>query len=127
MLPKAQSMGTITSTNPYFRPIAGETSRTVRYSYGPVLGAEKQSYPRLRAWNITLSLDYDIGGNWQAKLTGNFGRSYIRTIEPIVNAVAEQDALVATAIDTALNPPMTSPAPIGRCSIRSSIGRTMPT
>lgn len=104
LLPQSRTTGTITSTNPYFHSIAGETSQTVSYSYDPVFGPARQSKSIVDAWGVTPSFSKEVGGDWQVRALANYGRSYTQVTEQIVNPTLEAAALAGTTLATALNP-----------------------
>lgn len=97
--------GTITSANPYFQSIAGETSQTVLFDYTSVFGDEGTRNPsKFDSWGITPTFDLDIGGSWKLRGLANYGRSYNMTRENAINATAASAALLGTTTETALNP-----------------------
>jgi len=98
--------GTITSNNPFFHPVAGETSQTfvqlldgVGAPYG--LGRNSNRYSTL---GITPKLTIDLPANWRAVASFNYGRSEVRTQSRNVNTTALASALAATTTATAYNP-----------------------
>lgn len=97
--------GTITSTNPYFQSIAGETSQAVALSFAGVsTGKAGTSHARLVSQGVTPEFVYKVGGDWQLRVSGNFGRSYT-AIDAYRNNQSEvAAALAGTTTQTALNP-----------------------
>jgi iron complex outermembrane receptor protein len=96
--------GTITSTNPYFVPIGAETSQTIAFSWADVFGPSNITNQKFDSYGTTQSLNVDVGGGWQIRAQGNFGRSYSEIHEDTINAVAAAVALAGTSAATALNP-----------------------
>jgi iron complex outermembrane recepter protein len=95
---------TIDATNPYFRGIAGETSQTVAFDYTPVSGNSRVSRSLIESFGITPAFTAKLGGDWQVRVQGNYGRSYTEIREPTANRVAEAAALAGTTLTTALDP-----------------------
>ncbi|WP_265312795.1 TonB-dependent receptor plug domain-containing protein [Sphingomonas lycopersici] len=96
--------GTITSANPYFRPIGSETSQRVTFDFAPVFGNGIASPARFDSWGITPTFDADLGGGWHVRGLANYGHSYNETIEYQANAGNIASALAGTTTATALNP-----------------------
>lgn len=96
--------GVITSANPYFRPIAGETQQTVAFGFEPAFGAYRHVNPQLDSWGITPTLTYKLGSRWQVRAEGNYGRSATVVYDHQLNQLAINDALAGTTTATALNP-----------------------
>ncbi|HEV2597941.1 TonB-dependent receptor domain-containing protein [Sphingopyxis sp.] len=82
---------TITAANPYFDPIAGETSQTVRTSYIGVFDDRYRN--RLTSYGITPTVTAKLGGDWQLRTMFNYGRSITRTSETQVNAAIAANTL----------------------------------
>ena len=105
--------GTITAANPFFAPVGAETSQTVAFAFDPVFGPSTVSPATFTSWGITPTLDIDLGGRWQLRTMGNYGRSTNATTEDSINSTAVTNALGGTTAATALNPynvSQTSPA-----------------
>ncbi len=94
----------IDSTNPFFRPIAGETSQTVHLAYDPVWGPSRSARTYTSQWGVSPRLTVSLPRNFQLELRGNYGRGYVRLTEPTFNAQLESAAASGTTIATALNP-----------------------
>ena len=100
-----RSSTTITSANPYFIPATvGNTSQTINFSYGPATGPGSRSTTVLDEWGVTPEMTFKLGGSWQLRVLGNYGRSVTSNVQPMVNSVAEAAALAGTTTGTALNP-----------------------
>lgn len=95
---------TITSANPYFRPIGTETSQSVLFSYASVLGDSTDNPAKFSSEGVTPTFDLDLGHGWKLRGMGNFGHSYSETNEGSINSTYVDQALRATTTTTALNP-----------------------
>lgn len=96
--------GTITSSNPYFRPIGAETSQTVSFSYANAFGPALSSPSTFESMGVTPSFTFKPGGDWQIAASANFGRSFNLVKVREINAAAQTAALAGTSAATALNP-----------------------
>jgi iron complex outermembrane receptor protein len=68
---------TINSASPFYRPVAGDTgTQIVNFNYSGL--ADFSGKTKIKEWGITPTLRIDLGGNWQARLLGHYGKS--RTI-----------------------------------------------
>lgn len=102
LTPFAQS-GTITSTNPYYVPIAPDTgTQTVGFSYAGVF--DNRSRNLLDEFGITPTLTAELDGGWEVRAMANFGRSEITVHLPSIDTAAQAAALAGTTTATALNP-----------------------
>ncbi len=65
----------LTSANPFFAAnrIGAETAQAVTYSFGGANATDQRI--RLKTWSIASTLTYNIDGNWQFKVDGNYGES----------------------------------------------------
>lgn len=105
----AQS-GTITQStltvpgNPYYVPIAPNDpgTQTVGFSYAGVF--DNRGRVRLDEFGVTPTLTADLGGGWQFRALGNYGRSIVESHATNVDVVAQNAALAGTTLATALNP-----------------------
>lgn len=98
------SSGTITSANPYYRPVAsGDTgTQTVYFTYA---GVESPSSPNdLQEWGVTPDLTVQLGGKWSLDAMINYGQSTVEFHQPLNNSTAEAQALAGTTTATALDP-----------------------
>jgi len=106
--------GTITSANPWFRPVGTETEHRVEFSLAPAAGRDTRLSPqKFTSKGITPTLTWSFGDDWQLKLSGNYGHSISTLSTRQVNAGAISTALAGTMLDTALNPydvTLTNPA-----------------
>jgi iron complex outermembrane receptor protein len=81
----AQLTGTnaiITANNPFFRPVAGETSQVVNFSFAPYLGARAVANSHIKQYSVTPQLTWDVGNDWQIKALYNRGYSITDTTNP---------------------------------------------
>ncbi|WP_312846631.1 TonB-dependent receptor domain-containing protein [Sphingopyxis sp. PET50] len=101
---QSSTSGTITAANPYFDPIGAETSHNVAFSFADVFGPSNITRQNFQSAGITAGLNVDVGGGWQLRTLGNFGRSHSEIHEDLVNAAAVTAALAGTTLATALNP-----------------------
>ncbi|WP_165828936.1 TonB-dependent receptor plug domain-containing protein [Caulobacter radicis] len=104
-LDQFRSSKTITAANPFFIPATpGNTSQTINFSYGPVVGPNVAAHTKLDEWGLTPEATFKLGGDWRLKVLGNYGHTTTRNIQPGLNAVAEAAALAGVTTATALNP-----------------------
>jgi iron complex outermembrane receptor protein len=66
---------TINASNPYFRPVAGEASQTVTFSYANALGPYRVSPQELTNWQVSPKLTWNIDSNWVAEANFIYGHS----------------------------------------------------
>jgi len=99
-----RSSVTITAANPFFVPIGTATSQTVAFSYAPVFGPSNISTTKLNEWGVTPSFSAKLGGGWQLRAMGNYGRSSTSLRNPALNPTLQTVALGATTTGAALNP-----------------------
>jgi len=93
----------ITSDNPYFQSVNGETAHMVSFSYRDAFGDSSLALQRFVSTGLIPGLTWR-GDNWQVKGTLNLGRSSNKINEHILNVAEENAAIAATSIETALNP-----------------------
>lgn len=87
----APSTVTITSANPFFQSIAGETSQVIHTNY---LGIYDNTYRnRLTSYGITPTLTADLGADWQLRTMFNYGHSRTTTDETQVNTTVAETTL----------------------------------
>lgn len=67
---------TITAANPYFRPVAGETSQTVKYNYSRGLGPYRVTPQKFEEYQVDPSLSWSINDRWQVRGDFLYGRSF---------------------------------------------------
>ena len=103
-LAQSRSTGSINSTNPYFRSIAGETTQSVSFAYDSVFGNERGTRSQIEAFGITPAFTAKLGGDWQLRVQGNVGQGYTNIREQVIDTTAEAAALAGTTTATALNP-----------------------
>jgi len=99
-----RGMGTITAANPYFRPIATETSQSVNFNYSEVFGDALDSTVKLDAWMLTPRLLWEFSDDWRLSTSVNYGQSTNKVENEQISSAAETAALAGTTPDTALNP-----------------------
>jgi iron complex outermembrane receptor protein len=77
---------TITAENPFFTPIVGETSQTVRTNLAGVI--DQRLSNTLTSSGVTPTLTVALGGDWELRAMANLGRSETEvsnaTIDPSV-------------------------------------------
>lgn len=96
--------GTITSANPYFRSVNGETSHQVAFSYDDAFGTSVSNPAKFSSAGITPTITLALGDSWQVRGMLNYGRSSNDTQEGVINTTAAAAALAGTTTATALNP-----------------------
>lgn len=67
---------TITNANPFFRPVAGETSQDVSFNYSRGLGNSRVSPQVFEQFQFDPSLTWTVNDNWQVKGDFLYGKSY---------------------------------------------------
>jgi len=112
--PGLRGRGTITSANPWFRPVGSETGHRIEFNFSPVAGTDALVSPqKFTSMGLTPTLTWSFADDWQLKASGNYGRSVNIISTRQVNAGAIAAALAGTTPDTALNPyelSLTNPA-----------------
>ncbi len=96
--------GRITSANPFFRPVAGEQAHQVDFSYHPALGGAAKNTGDYESYNIIPEFTVALWSDWQGRLTFNYGASENAALTRGIDRAYEAQALVATTMDTAINP-----------------------
>ena len=95
---------TLAPTNPNYRNPGGAQAglaETVRFDYSPVLGAHSLPYRTvLDTYNITPSATANLGGGFQLRVLGTYGRSKVTYDNVTLNATAQ----TAAAANGTLNP-----------------------
>jgi iron complex outermembrane receptor protein len=66
---------TITSANPYFHSVAGETSQTVTYDYSRAIGPYRITPQEYSDWQVDPELDWRVNDDWDVKADLLYGRS----------------------------------------------------
>jgi iron complex outermembrane receptor protein len=95
--------GTITPSNPYYVPIDPDPGeQSVAFSYAGVFN--DKGYNDLDEYGVTTTVTADIGGDWQLRALGNWGRSHVEASTPMLDTAAQTAALAGTTFATALNP-----------------------
>lgn len=100
----ADSGGLITSANPFFRSIAGETSQTVIFNFAPVFGPSSKTHANIHEYGIAPSATIGLGSEWKLRLSGYAGHSDTTNHNPQLNGDALGAALAATDPAAALDP-----------------------
>lgn len=104
--------GTITSANPFFSPVAGESSQQVSFDFSPVNGPGAQNGSEFDAFAFIPELTIDLPDDWRLKAAYGFGHATTFGYERGVNQAALADALASTSSTSALNPyDLTATAP----------------
>jgi iron complex outermembrane receptor protein len=65
----------ITSANPAFRPVAGETSQTVTFNYARAIGPYRTSKQNFDEYQFSPSLDWTLNEDWHLRADFIYGRS----------------------------------------------------
>ena len=102
--PQDTATGTITSSNPFFIPVAGATSETVAYSYAPVAGSSNVAPTAVHEFGITPDLQFTLPHGWNLNVLVYAGRSITTATTPLLNSAANSAALAGTTVSTALDP-----------------------
>ena len=73
----------ITSSNPFFQSLAGETSQTVQFSFAPFLGRNETTFNNsVQVFQVTPQLTVALPfKDWEMTLTGNYARSSTNTYD----------------------------------------------
>jgi len=100
--PSGQSLTITRGVNPYFVPIAAETSQVVRTNFNGVIDNRLRNDQT--SWGITPTITADFGNGWQMRLMGNFGHTKTDVRTPQLDAAAIAAAMASTNPATALNP-----------------------
>ena len=66
---------TITSANPAFRSVAGETSQTVTFNYARAIGPYRTSKQNFDEYQFSPSLDWTLNEDWHLRADFIYGRS----------------------------------------------------
>ena len=106
VVPELSATGTIDNTNPYFQSIAGETSQTIQFAFGPYTGSQGlTNYNNIQVFQITPKLTVDLPfGDWQAVGFFNYGRSLSDGFQYTANTALLNEALRQTTIGGVLSP-----------------------
>jgi iron complex outermembrane recepter protein len=107
VVPELNSTATIDNTNPYFQSIAGETSQTIQFAYGPYVGSQGlTNFNNIQVFQITPKLIVDLPINdWQATAMFNYGRSLSDGLQyGPANSALLNEALRQTTISGVLSP-----------------------
>jgi iron complex outermembrane receptor protein len=99
----ARSSGTITTTNPFFSSVAGETSQSVAISFENIFGI-RSNPSTYEAWQVSPTLTFNFAPKWTASFGFNYGESDSVFITNQINGTALQAAFAGTTTQTALNP-----------------------
>ena len=75
-------------------PVAGDTGvQTVAFNYGGLVDTHQSN--DLEEYQITPSVEFQLGGSWQLSVLGSYGRSKTDGFQQIVNAGAQPAAIAA--------------------------------
>lgn len=96
--------GTITNANPYFQPIGNETSQQVSFSLEPAYGKYAKNTDSLETYYLTPDVDFQLGGDWDLDVLGNYGRSYVYQLSPSINTVQLNADLQTSDPNFAIDP-----------------------
>lgn len=106
----AESMVTLAPSNPNYRPLpVGDPNfglpQTVRFSLADALGARSSTQDtNLDTWNITPSLTYQFGNDWQVRGMFNYGRGTVDYRNAQIINTRSIAALQNAANNGSLNP-----------------------
>ncbi|HET9159011.1 MAG TPA: TonB-dependent receptor [Caulobacteraceae bacterium] len=92
---------TVTSTNPFFVPIAGETSQAIRTNFANVVNQDHLSV--LTSYGATPTITARLGGDWQLRAMANFGTSTTIQDNATIDATVAQNTI--NPYDLASNTP----------------------
>jgi iron complex outermembrane receptor protein len=114
----SSSVFSITNANPFFKAPPGTTatSESVSYWFSNEFGPTRRSEVELSSLGVNLGLNFRLGDNWNANLSGNYGKGTTAARTPAVDGIALSNALAATTTATAFDPftGQTSPALIAQ-------------
>ncbi len=82
---------TVTAANPFFTPIAGETSQTIRTNFVDVI--DQRARNTLSSYGVTPTLTVELGADWQLRAMANFGRSETEVSNATVDQTVAQETL----------------------------------
>lgn len=99
-----RGMGTITAANPWFSPVATETSQSLNFNYADAFGDALDSTVKLDAWMLTPRLLWEFADDWRLSSSVNYGQSTNKVENEQISSQAETAALAGTTFETALNP-----------------------
>jgi iron complex outermembrane receptor protein len=106
-----QAGARIDNTNPFFRPIGTETFQTLNFSYAPITGPSHISQSRMQSYGFTPKMIFELNDRWDVEALFNYGWSEMHLRVPMVNAIAQNEALrqapgsgITLTRQTALNP-----------------------
>jgi iron complex outermembrane receptor protein len=104
--PGQVAQSTINNTNPYFQSIAGETSQTLQFNFGPYLGTDSYNdFNNAQVFQIVPRLAINLPfGDWQANIVGNYGRSATVGQQRQVNTALLNESMAQTTIGGVLSP-----------------------
>jgi iron complex outermembrane receptor protein len=98
---------TVPNTYYYYRNLPGADSgksQTVNFNYAPIVGDRYNVRDsQIVEWGITPQLHFDLGGNWQLRLMGNFGWSESQYKNQDVNLTLQRNYALGTTAATAIN------------------------
>jgi iron complex outermembrane receptor protein len=89
--------------NPYYRNTGDANSfqaQSVSMDFSSALGASSKQQVRLETWGFTPSMTADIGGGWQMRFLGNYGRGNAR----VANAKLDDGTLSNLVLTGNFNP-----------------------
>lgn len=124
--------GTIDTSNPYFQSLNGETQQTVNFSFAPYLGTSSYTNaPLIEVIQVTPQVTAPLPwGDWEAKVTGNYGRSFSSAFARLVNTTAANQAMRRVAdpnSNTGFSPVLTASSTTGNAIDPYNVALTNPT
>ena len=97
---------TITSANPYYRPIPGDGgTQSVAFDFSPAFGPTSQKVTTsVDSWQLTPELTWSFGNDWQVRGILSHGETELGYRNVSLDNTAVSNALAGTTVATALNP-----------------------
>lgn len=107
------AVSTVTSTNPYYRCdltvtptcTGAAATQTVASDFSAIFGNEAGvSRTKIATWQVNPELTADLGGGWQARLSGAYGRSHLTVHQDRLDPILVRTLAAGTTTATAINP-----------------------
>lgn len=102
---------TVPSGNPYY-PSHNITTggfsganQTVHFTWAPIYGNKAQrTETNYKMWQVSPEISVDLGGDWQVRLMGAYGKSHVTVDQVKMDSVLLNNRVRATSFATAINP-----------------------
>jgi iron complex outermembrane receptor protein len=100
----------VSSTNPFYRSvqapgIAPNATQTVAFSWGPIFGNDAaRTTTSLKLGQVSPTISVDLGGDWQVRLMGSYGKSKVHTDQATLDTILVNSLVRATTPTGAINP-----------------------